>query len=320
MKKENIIRTQNYEEIGDSYKWENKKCKNTFPASLWVSALINFLYDGLNTNDLEDKYTNLMAKVNKKSNTMYINSLLRKMQIDGKQNSQRIRDYYSKQELEKWIVDRINQITKKHYTLAVPKAKKWIEDWNIYYYQIYISKEHSYNDEIAQKIKIEHSQRLSNHWHNHKLEKNINSIDKMKNWDENKKIQEWGKFYFYDELISKFGLKNVFYNSEILKNNNSTYDFLVIKNDKKHYYEVRTTKRSTLKFKLSRSEYEFWKKCQESNHNYSLISIKNLYYYRFSNLPIIEEIKNPKFKISIDNYGFKNGNVLIAPNEFVAEI
>ena len=322
--KDKIIKIQKYANIAKSYKWDDERCKNTFGPSLWVAVLIDFLYNATNTSSLEKKYTNLMVRVNKNSKEMYTNSLLRKFQLNSKQNFLKIRSHFSKEEIENWIVNWINSITKKHYKFAVPKAKKMIENWNSYYKEVYVNKSANYNENVIQKIKKVQMQKSKIKWHKYNEKNNIKQIDLLndeKDYEnQNEIIQKWGKFYFYDELINKFGSNNVLHNKEIFSSTNSNYDFLVMKNDKKHYYQVRTTKRSTLRFYINRGEYEFWKKCQKEKYDYSLILVKNLYYDKFSNLPLIEEIENPEFQININKYGYLNEKIIIAPSQFIGKV
>lgn len=124
-----FINTLEYEDVAKSYRWENQSCKQTFPAFVWVDAIADFLWNGLKTSEIENKYKSTLPRVTKDTNEMYINSLLRKMQLAKKQDSQMVQNNINYDELRAWIIARIDNITSKHYRSASKTGIKIIEEW-----------------------------------------------------------------------------------------------------------------------------------------------------------------------------------------------
>lgn len=322
----NVINLLDYDtEVKKSYKWENK-WRTTFPVDLWISILMDYLYKSKSTNEIEEKYTLISQKLTKKSNNMYISVLLRKFyfprtnKIDIKKINQ-----FSEEEIENLIINHINFITKKHYKNSVPKAKKVINEWQKYINQNKDIDSWS-NEKIIKKIKkiIENNKKRNFYYWEEISLKNLNYKKKVKqkkyefkNQEINNEIKEkiglLGEKIFYSALVNKFGYENVIHSSSIDKF--SPYDFEVNFKNKKLFYEVKSTVKNSISFFLSRSEFDFANKIQKK-HKYSLIFLKNINLKEESSLPIISEIKNPKFKINMNFIGVSNEKIFLIPSKF----
>ncbi len=132
----NVINLLDYEtEVKKSYKWE-KPWRTTFPVDLWIPIFIDYLYKGKTTTEIEKEYTKISQNLTRDSNNMYICTLLGKFyfpksnKIDVKKINQ-----FPKKQIENWIIEHINDVTKKHYKNSVPKAKKVINEWKKYIFQ-----------------------------------------------------------------------------------------------------------------------------------------------------------------------------------------
>ncbi len=97
--KTKVINTIEYEDVAKSYAWDKKDTRGTFPAHLWINSLFDFLYYGLSTKEIEEKYTQFMKTIKRPTNYMYFNSLLKKMLISNNQNTKLIQSTYSDKEL-----------------------------------------------------------------------------------------------------------------------------------------------------------------------------------------------------------------------------
>jgi hypothetical protein len=140
----------------------------------------------------------------------------------------------------------------------------------------------------------------------------------MKNQNLNNDLKEKiGKFaerLFYDKLVKKYGYDNITHTSNI--NKFSPYDFEVkLKNNKKLFFEVKSTVKNSINFFLSRAEYEFANNIQK-NHKYSLIFLRNINLQEDASFPPILEIENPKFEINMDSIGIDNEKIMLTPSNF----
>ena len=322
----NVINLLDYEtQVPKSYKWE-KKWRTTFPVDLWIPILIDYLYRGKTTSEIEEKYTKISQNLTKKSNNMYTCTLLGKFYFptSRKIDVKKI-DHFSEEEVENLIIDHINNITKKHYENSVQKAQKVINEW-----EKYINRNNDINswsdEKINEKIKkiIKNNKKENIYFWEKKSLKNLEikrKINQKKhkfmfpklNSELKEKIGLLGENIFYDILVNKYGNQNVFHVSSY--NKFSPYDFEVNIKNKKIFYEVKSTTRNSIRFILSRAEFNFANNVKKNN-TYSLIFLKNVNLHENTSFPIIYEIENPQFKIDMNYIGIANEKILLTPSKF----
>lgn len=301
----------------DSYKWDNPNSKTTFPATLWVSAILDVIYFELSTTKVEEKYTQKMPTINAKTNNMYINSLLKKMGILTKPQV-KLSNYFSEIEVENWIVNRINEKTDLHYEETTNGMKKLISEWRSHQAN---NKTKEFGEEELANIDQELKKRIFSSTNDEwdvveKLDDNIVELGTSKSHildldiDNREKVGRLGESIFNNMLVKKFGVENVVWKSNIDKF--SPYDFEVELDGIKSYFEVKSTIRSSKSFFISSNELAFRKKVE----NYSLVTITNVPTETFTPFPNVVEFKNPEFEISMDKMGIKNNKILITPTHF----
>jgi hypothetical protein len=153
----------------------------------------------------------------------------------------------------------------------------------------------------------------------YKNKKNKNSFKNQNlNSDKREKIGKLGEELFYGVLVNKYGYDKVIHTSNIDKF--SSYDFEVnLENNKKLFFEVKSTIKNSINFFLSRAEYEFANNIQK-NDRYSLIFLKNINLQANASFPPILEIENPKFEINMNHIGIENEKVILSPSNFKGAI
>ena len=325
MNKTEVISNLTFEDIPKSYSWTGSR--GTFPPNWWSEILFDFLYTGMNTGKIEEKYRTTLPRASKtdnKSNNMYISVLLRRLLLTKeskgilKSNS----DLKSVQTaINSYVTDIIEQATEKYNNSITKGWKEQIERWNEYVERQQEHLEHKNKpSEVEGFINRSLDALKTVNYTFSEIDTSTITNTNINTEDNREEIGKIGEQIVHTILINKYGMGNVVHTASFAKY--AEYDFVITdKNGDKRYIEVKSsTRRNRMNWYISRKEYEFYKK---NKPNYDLFFVKNVYISKKPNetdVAFVQQWPTPEIIVHENTRGLKDGSLLVTPSNYIGMI